>query len=299
MRRIPPFAAVRAFEATARLMSFTRAAEELCISQSAVSHQVRQLEDGLGARLFDRMPRGLELTPRGRTYLKFLTQILDMLEAATEEVRGEAAEELTIKGTPGVINLWLLPRLRRLAEETGLQVRLMTALPPTDFTRGDCDVTIHWGAKPVFGAVVEPFMATPKIAVASPRLAADFASDPAGAFRRAVKLRDLTDDAWEEWAKGAEVDVGQLDGPMFPDCAMVQTAVLADQGIALAYEALVAGELAAGRIVRIHPHATGEKLIYSLAYPESLRNSARVRIFRNWLFSEVGLTSEAPLMAAE
>lgn len=289
-RALPPIAATRAFEAAARHLSFTKAASELCVSQSAISHQVRQLEDFLGCRLFRRDPRGLSLTPEGASYRAEVAGLFDALEESTARLRRTAEAPLAVRSTPAFAARWLIPRMRRFTEATGIELRLHTGLPPTDFAGGLFDVVIHWGDAPVPGVVVEPFMSTPKIAVCSagllqgrerPRVPDDLAGF--------TLLHDEVGDCWAEWLRGAgSTRVDPDKGPSFAHCDLVLDAVEHDQGVALAYAALVERELASGRFVRLFEHETVPKTIYSVAYEAHRQRSGRIRRFRDWIFAESG-----------
>lgn len=293
-RKLPPFPALRAFEAAARLGSFRAAAEELCVTPSAISHQVRKLEVFLGHALYDRDGHVTLLNAAGQAYLDRVTPIMDDLEARTADLFGRGTDTiLSVRATPSFLARWLIPRMTSLCAETGLDLRLSAGLPPTDFSSGDVDVIIHWGAEPVTGVVVEPFLATPKIAVAAPTLLSRMGR-PATPHDLAgyTLLRDEEADCWAEWLAGAgATGVDPSRGPVFAHCELALTAAERGQGVALAYEALVIDDLAEGRLVRLFPHRTREKLIYSVAYPEAVRRNRHVRAFRDWLVGQTRASS--------
>jgi len=295
-RRLPPFPAVRAFEAAARLGSFRAAGDELAVTPSAISHQIRKLEEHLATRLFDRDADGPVLNTAGRAYLERLTPVLDELEFHTKELfERDVAETLSVRGTPCFIARWLIPRLPRLRAYTGLDVRLSAALPPTDFSPGDVDVIIHWGGDPVDGVVVEPFLSTPKIAVASPSFLRRHGPilDPLDLGKFPL-LRDEVGCRWKDWlAEAGVADRVSADGQSFPHCEMVLTAVERDQGIGLAYAALVEADLAERRLVQLFDYRTEEILIYSVAYPVERRRQRSICAFRDWIMSEVTPSSAA------
>jgi len=134
-RKLPPLAAIRAFESAARLGSFTDAAIELNVTQSAISHQVKRLEELIGRDLFLRSPRGIELTAIGQTYRRELTELLDRLDHCTERlVQHDFREVLRIRATPAFTTRWLLPRMRTFsAEYPDLDYDVTIGFPPTDF----------------------------------------------------------------------------------------------------------------------------------------------------------------------
>ena len=147
-RRLPPLNAVRAFEAAARHLSFTRAAEELNVTQAAVSHQVKALEDRLGVPLFRRLNRGLLLTDAGGLYRKELEDILDRLEQATERLRAtEAVGLLTVSTNTSFASKWLVPRLQRFRDRRpDIDVRIDADDALTDFRRDNVDLAIRYGS---------------------------------------------------------------------------------------------------------------------------------------------------------
>ena len=294
MRRLPPFSAMRAFEAAARHLSFTDAAKELGISQSAISHQVRQLEEFLDTSLFVRRPRRLELTRAGGFYLESLSGLMDGLEEATRSVSDEAGGALRVRATPTFAARWLTPRMDRFTARHGVSLIISTGLPPTDFSRGEHDVEIHWGAAPVEGVVVEPFMSTPKIAVCAPEKAERLRRTGPAGLKEETLLRDETDDCWEEWLASAGIEgVDHTKGPAFAYCDLAITAAERGQGVALSYKALVEDDLAAGRIEQVFPQQTQDKVIYSVAYPKSRRFSRKIVDFRDWVFEEMA-AEESP-----
>ncbi|MEM7177379.1 MAG: LysR substrate-binding domain-containing protein [Pseudomonadota bacterium] len=300
-RSLPPFPALRAFEAAARLGSFRAAGEELCVTPSAISHQVRKLEAHLGNQLYTRAPTGPVLNALGVAYLAHLTPLLDAIEAGTGALFPRRAQEtLSVRGTAGFISRWLIPRLDRMHAATGLDVRLSTGMPPTDFSSGNVDVIIHWGAEPVEGVVIEPFLATPKIAVAAPDYLtrAGRPATPADLLAGHALLRDDQQDCWQEWLARAGVALPSAPtGQVFAHCELALIAAERAQGIALAYAALVEDDLACGRLIRLFPDRTDEKLIYSFAYPHHARKNAKILALRDWIMQEVASPAKDPALA--
>jgi LysR family glycine cleavage system transcriptional activator len=139
-RKLPPFAAIRAFEAAAQSGSFKAAAEELCLSPSAISHQIRVLEDYLDTRLFVRTPQGVELTHTGGNLAGKLSQLLDGLDAATRAARGSRQDTIRVLSTPGFAARWLVPRLDRFEHGHAVRIRVAEGAPSTEFARDDADI---------------------------------------------------------------------------------------------------------------------------------------------------------------
>ncbi|MBK0399274.1 LysR family transcriptional regulator [Limibaculum sp. M0105] len=294
-RRIPPLAALRAFEAAARHLSFRDAADELCVTQSAVSHQLRSLETLLGQELFARGHNRISLTRAGRAYLAEVAPVLDRLARATERV-GRTAERLSVRATPAFAARWLIPRLDRFAALCPeVEISISTGLPPTDFSDGT-DVVIHWGADPVAGARVAPFFASPRGPVASPALLEQrgHPSHPA-ALATFPLLRDEVMDGWSDWflAVGA-APPDRPTAPSFAHCELAMNAAESGQGVALAYLRLVERELADGRLVRLFDGESGPYLIYSVACPADRQDEPVIAAFRDWITAEGRAAGELP-----
>jgi LysR family glycine cleavage system transcriptional activator len=287
-RQLPPFAAVRAFEAAARHRSFKTAAEELCLSPSAISHQIRALEEYLDTALFERVGNRLELTLTGRGYAGRLTGLLNGLEDSTSAIRQAGERPLRVLCTPGLAARWLVPRLDRLEFGDRVRLRVSTGAPSTDFASNDSDVVIQWSTDLTPGVVTEPLMQSNRYPVISPHL-----RDAEGVERPEDLLRlrlmyDETDDAWGDWFAAAGLPDPVLPkGPVFPNCELATTAAERGQGVSLAYDSVVRGTLASGRLVRLFETVTMPMIIYSVAYREDRAGDPIIRAFRDWLFDQV------------
>lgn len=308
-RKLPPFPALRAFEAAARHGRFRDAAEELCVTPSAISHQVRTLETYLGRPLFVRGTRQVELTRDGRTYLEDVSPILDSLEASTRMVAGESfSGKLRLKMTEGFSKRWLIPRLGEyLGQYPDVDVSIETGLPPTDFRNGELDLIIHWGDDPVQGVVVDPFMSSARIPVCS----ADFLERNPD-LRRPEDLlgktliRDEVSDGWQEWfALIGKQEKCPRGGPVFAHCELTMSAAESGLGVALGFKAMIGKSLAGGELIAPFALESPARTIYSVAYPEHRRDDPVIVSFRDWLFAEVlketspDLADEALLPAAQ
>jgi LysR family glycine cleavage system transcriptional activator len=290
-RNLPPFAAIRAFEAAARHGSFTLAADELNVTQSAISHQVKRLEEFLDTPLFVRAPQGLDLTPAGQDYLEELIGILDRLDASTRRVCHPNQPELVrIRATPAFTTRWLLPRMHRFqSKHPDLDYEIANGLPPTDFSQGDVDVFIHWGTDPVAGAQVEPFFKSARAPVASVEFLRNAPEIKRPADLVAVTLlHDKVLDGWSQWFESCGVvPPATLRGPRFAHCELALQAAESGQGVALPYTALIQTELESGRLVRLFDQETPPVIIYSLAYQESDADEPKIKGFRDWIFEEI------------
>jgi LysR family transcriptional regulator, glycine cleavage system transcriptional activator len=287
-RQLPPFAAIRAFEAAARHKSFKNAAEELCLSPSAISHQIRALEAYLDTALFERLGNQLELTLTGRGYAGKLTGLLGGLEESTNAVRRTGQRSLRVLCTPGLAARWLVPRLDRLAFGDRIRLRVSTGAPSTDFATNDSDVVIQWSTDETPGVVTEPLMQSIRYPVISPALKqAERVDNPADLLRLRL-IYDETDDAWEAWFAAAGLPKAELPaGPFLPNCELATTAAEQGQGVSLAYDSVARYTLASGRLVRLFEAVTIPRIIYSVAFAEEHAGDPLIRKFHDWLVREV------------
>lgn len=299
-RRLPPFAAIKAFETAARHLSFKAAADELCVTPSAVSHQIRTLEEFLDTALFERAGNRLTLTHTGRAYQGRLTGLLDGLDDSTRAASARHADVLRVLSTPSFAARWLVPRLDRIPGAENLRLRVSEGAPSTDFARNNADVVIQWGHDPVPGVVVEPLMASRRYPVATPDLVRQEAIARPQDLLEQRLLRDAEGNGWAGWFRAAGVDARALPpGPRFAHCELVATAAERGQGVALVYDAVMRDTIAAGRLVRLFETVSLPRTIYSVAFLEASAGEARVRAFRDWLFAEVAAEGDlAPNAAA-
>jgi len=287
-RQLPPFAAIRAFEAAARHLSFKAAAIELCVTPSAVSHQIQTLEDFLATSLFNRHGNRLELTRTGSAYVGKLTGLLDALDETTRAARGNTRKGLRVLSTPGFAARWLVPRLDRLSFGNDIRLRVSEGAPCTDFVVNDADVVIHWADDPVPGVVVEPLMSSGRYPVISPDLKKRAAVERPEDLLRVTLLRDEVMDGWADWFRAAGLGKPDLpSGPQFPHCELSTTAAERGQGVALAYDAIVRSTLEGGGLVRLFEAITLPVTIYSVAYPEARAHDPVICAFRDWVFEQV------------
>jgi LysR family glycine cleavage system transcriptional activator len=294
-RKLPPFAAVRAFEAAARHESFKKAAEELCLSPSAVSHQIRGLEEFLDTKLFERDGNTLCLTHTGRAYAGKLTHLLDGFEASTSEITRQDDRPIRILSTPGFAARWLVPRLDRSPMGSRVRLRVSVGAPSTDFATNDADLVVHWSDAPVPGVVVEPLMESARFPVAHPDYIAEHGIAHPRDLTKVTLMHDEVMDAWESWFRIADVVPPRMPrGPTFPNCELATTAAEQRQGVSLAYDAVVRGTLEAGRLVRLFDAVTMPFVIYSVAYAEHRAEDPMIRDFADWLHAESRAEGAAP-----
>ena len=297
-RRLPPLNALRAFEAAARHLSFTRAAEELHVTQAAVSHQIKGLEEWLGMPLFRRLNRALMLTEAGQTYLPAVRDALDTLAQATDRLfRRDSAGALTISTMPSFAAKWLVMRLGRFqARHPELEVRLHATPQLADFAQQDVDVAIRFGSGRWPGLRSERLMTEDIFPVCSPALLrGGLPLARPEDLRRHTLLHDDYMITWAIWAEAAGLTGIDLHrGPRFNDSALILQAAMEGAGVALARGVLVADDVAAGRLVRLFDiHLPGDYAYY-VAAPPPYFSRPKVRAFRDWLFEEAALSGQVP-----
>ncbi|WP_305972269.1 MULTISPECIES: LysR substrate-binding domain-containing protein [unclassified Mameliella] len=298
-RKLPPFAAVRAFEAAARHMSFKKAAEELCLSPSAISHQIRALEGHLDTQLFERRGNELSLTLTGHGYVQSLTVFLDGVAESTRSVCEAGRRPFRVLCTPGFAARWLVPRLNRLSFGDRLRLRVSEGAPSTDFASNDADVVIQWADDLTPGVRTEPIMESHRYPVVSPDLLARTRVRSPEDLLNLTLMHDEVLDAWAEWFETAGLAPPQMPrGPVFPNCEFATTAAEQGQGVSLAYDAMVRGTLDAGRLVRLFDTVTMPVVIYSVAYPEAKAGDPMIREFRDWIFAEAAEDMPRPRRVA-
>ena len=298
VERLPPLNALRTFEAAARHLSFVEAADELCVSPAAVSHQIRMLEDHLGTALFHRSSRSLSLTEAGATLVPEVREAFARLNNATRELRRrEFAGPLTVGVPPSFAGKWLIPRLPRFRERCPeIEVRVASASDLVDFGRNDVDVAIRYGKGKYPGLRSELLMATEHFPVCSPSLAA---GDPPlrtpDDLRHFVLLHDEIPAGlpalpnWDTWLRAAGAKgVDTRSGPRFNNSFLTLEMAIAGNGVALALSALVSADLEDGRLVR--PFALGlpSEFSFFVLYPPTSLEKPKIKMFRAWLHEEAG-----------
>jgi LysR family glycine cleavage system transcriptional activator len=284
--RLPPLHALRAFEAAARLESFSRAAEELHVTHGAVSHQVRALEEFLGAALFARNGRRVALTADGRAFAERVRAALrDIGEAANSFRRPERANRLTVSLLPSFAARWLMPRIGRfMAKHPEISVNVHASLALVDFERDEVDMAIRFGRGDWPRVDAEKFMDDEYFPVASPRFnRGRLPVRPAELAQ--FRLVTSDDEPWTPWFRAAGVKLAEPAGPIFSDSSMVVQAAVDGRGIALARRSIAEGDLAAGTLVRLFDIATPAPGSYYLVRPAGAL-SEKVAAFRAWMLEE-------------
>ncbi len=297
MRRLPPLAAIRAFEAAARTENFTAAAAELGMTQAAVSYQVKSLEERMGAPLFVREKGRVRLTALGIRLLPALSTAFDTIEAAFASHREEDESLLTITTTHTFANTWLAWRLGAFqVDHPDLAVRMTTSNELVDMRSGDADVAIRAGRGDWEGLDHHELFKSSFTPMTSPECIGDV---EAQLGRRLLPtdmpnqhLINPSDDWWQQWFadNGVPVDDGvfRRPGVRLDSQADEGHAAMAGQGFALLTPLLWKGDVAAGRLIVPFPDRVSTRgWAYWLVYPSERRMVPKVKRFREWLLAEM------------
>jgi LysR family glycine cleavage system transcriptional activator len=289
-RFLPPTALLMAFEAAARTQSFTIAARELNLTQSAVSRQIRGLEDMLGSALFHREKQQVKLTSAGSAYARDVREVLGRLANATLGFRANPeGRSLHIAVLPLFGARWLMPRLSDFhARHPGINVNLSTRLVPFDFKLDTVDAAIHFGPAEWPGAQLSFLMSERVVPVCSPGLRRKLKPASPRDLRDAPLLHLVSrPDAWERWFQAMDVDPGEVHGALFDQFTLIAEAARCDLGVALLPEFLIERELASGELVRALKRPLVSRDAYYLARPDTLEGHEPLESFRRWLSTQV------------
>ena len=301
-RRLPPLNALRAFEAAARHLNFSRAADELSVTPGAVSQQIQNLEDYIGAALFKRTPRGLLLTDAAQTALPALREAFDRLaEAASLLTAAVDGRRLTLTAPPSFAAKWLVPRLGRFEQaHPQVDVWLSADMDLVDFAGGDIDLAVRYGAGAYPGLETQRLMQETVIPVTSPETVAANPLNAPSDLARHVLLHDGSPDAdescpdWQMWlaARGIK-GVDGSRGPRFNQSSLVIEAAMAGRGVALAKRALAQDDLDAGRLVAPMAISTNVDFAYYVVHPKAKARLPQVKAFVTWIVAEAAAHDEA------
>ena len=289
-RRLPSLNAMRAFEAAARHLSFTLAAHELHVTQAAVSHQIKSLEDHLGMPVFKRLNRALVLTSAGQALFPAVSEALDIMASAVDRLHNQdQSGELTITTMDSFAATWLVPKLGRFRKSNpDIDVRITTTDTSVDFARVDVDMAIRYGAGDWPGLSVERLMTEELFPVCAPSLlqSGPPLCCPADLKNHTLLHDDLRED-WRMWlmASGEDnVDAGK--GPGYQHSNLVLLAAEQGDGVALARSVLVQDALAAGRLVKPFDVTMPTEYAYYMVCPHENLDRPKVKAFRQWLIDE-------------
>ncbi|CAN7706791.1 transcriptional regulator GcvA [Pseudorhodoferax sp. LjRoot39] len=303
-RPIPPLNALRAFEVAARHLSFTRAADELFVTPSAVSHQIKTLEENLGMPLFLRDSKSLTLTAAGKAYLPGVQEAFKQLVFATHQLhQSQGVPSLKINLPPTFAVKWLTPRMQRFMQaHPDIDLKISTAKEMVDFTREDFDMAVRYGRGTYPGLYSELCLPVEVFPVCSPALL----QDPARPLKTPQDLRrhtllhdestypDVSNPNWAMWLEqvGA-TDVDSTRGPSFWPSHLVIGAALDGLGVALAKKHWVVDDIARGRLVRPFEGSMQVEFAYYLIFPEDRAADPRINAFLAWVREELARDAAA------
>jgi DNA-binding transcriptional LysR family regulator len=291
---LPPLDLIQGFEAAARSLSFTKAAEELSLTQSAISRQIRALEDSLGVALFERRPRSLALTEEGRTLYRVAAEALERLQEAASRLRAMASvPHLTVSTTGGFASLWLIPRLRTFTVlHPDVDVRISATYKTVDLERSGVDVAVRYckpeeapeGVIRLFDEEVFP--------VCSPALQADGTRplrEISGLAHHSLLYMDHASDHmdWDTWlAAHGHAGLKPAASMRFDTYEQMIGAAVAGQGVAMGIGRLVQGLMAAGKLVAPFGESTEGARAYFIVRSTLTRDRPHVQAFVDWLVEE-------------
>ena len=294
-RRSLHFNSLRAFEAAARHLSFSRAADELAVTHSAVSHQVHLLEQMLGIDLFVRTNRGVVLTEAGQTLLPVLADSFDTIANTLDGlITAPGQDHLKVTTTPTLAAKWLIPRLGDWrAAHPDIAIHLHPALAYLDLRAGDADVAIRCGIAPWPGLVDEFVLPIHMAPVCSRSFLGQLgdAPRPRDVLGQTLIHADITGhelgEEWRTWLAAAGVATpAALPGLSFHDPSLALQAAMDGLGIAMGYLELAAADIEAGRLVRPFPFAVAHHFSYYLVYEGARAREPGIAAFRDWVLGQ-------------
>jgi LysR family transcriptional regulator, glycine cleavage system transcriptional activator len=286
---LPPLPSLRLFEAAARHESFRKAAEELGLTASAVSHGVDSLEKWLGVELFRRRPRGVTLTPAGRHLLPYVSEGLSMIALGAQRLPGRRAERrVVLSVAPSFAQLFLVPRLPRFrALHPGIRISIDTSHRQALFPMEGVDLSIRMGKGAWPGVKSDLLFRERLVPVASPAYLASASRTGTIDWPKATYLRvSSVEYDWNAWIEGAQAKVEVVDDLHFDTTMLASEAASAGLGIAIGRMPLVVPDLNAGRLVKADARIVDIETGYWLVGPSGQETRPAIQSFRRWLLDE-------------
>lgn len=286
--RLPPLNSLRLFEAAARLFSFKAAADELLVTPSAVSHGIQSLEEWLGTALFERTPRGLNLTPAGRDYYPVVRDALSSLAMGSERVSSTRnGNRLAISAAPTFATRWLVPRLPHFRERhPDIAVTIDTAQDRADLSDAAVDLAIRMGRGDWDGLVADRLFSEELVPVCTSELAGRFADGPLD-DALLIHVTTVSED-WGHWARGAGLPPPAIErGLRFDTIQMAFDAACQGLGIVIGRKPLVNAELESGRLQELRPMVVKSSTAYWLLCSPAHVNEPAIAAFRSWMTEQV------------
>jgi LysR family transcriptional regulator, glycine cleavage system transcriptional activator len=299
-RRLPPLNALRVFEAAARNLSFTRAAQELNVTQAAISHQIKALEEHLGLSLFRRLNRALLLTDEGQSLFPAVRDALDGLAEATGRLRArETGGTLTVSTLPSFAVKWLVPRMSHFQDQhPDIDLRISAKEYLVDFTRDGIDVAVRFGGGEWSGLRADWMADEALTPVCSPAFASRLAS-----LDDLAHVTLLHEDmlplglfpTWATWLAAAGVQgIDPTRGPRFSHTHLMLQAAMDGRGVALGQVLIVGDDLAAGRLTAPFDFRLPTGFAYYVVCPVAAAERPKVKAFRDWVMAEMAAAPVGP-----
>ncbi len=291
-RLMPSLSALMAFEAAARLGNTTRAAEELHLTQGAISRQIKLLEEQLGIMLFERIRQRIVLTQAGSYYADEIRQTLDRFAGVT-------AQAISFRTAGGILRLgmlptfgtkWLIPRLHDFfSQHRGITVNFSSHIHQVDFQRDQLDAAIHFGDDEWPGVVLHRLLGEEIVPVASPKLIQqEKIKKPDDLVRTTLLAQTTRLDAWANWFRSRQLDsLESTPTLVFEQFAMIIQASIANLGVALVPKVLVKDEVKNGDLVELFGSSVIDDKAYFLAYPRDRADYPPLVAFRDWLLGQI------------
>lgn len=290
-RRLPPLNSLKSFEAAGRLLSFTRAAQELNVTQAAVSHQIKVIEAYLGVTLFVRAPRKLLLTEQGRALLPEVIEAFDKISNAIGTVRLEPSRKMvSVRLAPSFAAKWLSPRLKYFwLQYPEIDLCLYHAHPAVDFDREQIDIAVTYGKGDWPGVVADPILSLDFFPVCTPAfMSNDKPLSDINNLRYYTLLHDASYECWADWLKLAKIEeINAHKGSIIDDTNVLIQAAVDGQGIALGSNTFVHDLLDSGKLIKPFDITLVNDFAYYVVCPEAHLQNPSVRAFKDWLLELV------------
>jgi LysR family glycine cleavage system transcriptional activator len=290
MSPLPPLSAIRVFEAAARLENFTAAAQELGMTQAAVSYQVKLLEERLGISLFQRTGRKVALTEKGREIAPILTRAFDQMRQGFAALTQDHSAVLSISCTNSFAHLWLAPRIGAFQmRHPNLAVRIMADDAVVDLARDGIDLAVRGGKGEWPGLEAKLLTHNRLVPMCSPAWRDRYGPVADAQALHALPRLSPDDMWWHEWFAAMGVEADPADGPpgiALDSQVMEGRAAIAGQGVAILNHFLWRAEVEAGQLVEAVPSYVREIASYWLVYPPHARNTPKIKAFRDWISAE-------------
>ena len=296
-RRLPPLNSLKSFEAAGRLLSFTRAAQELNVTQAAVSHQIKVIEEFLGVPLFIRSPRKLVLTEQGRALLPEVIEAFDKVSNAIGALQQEPSNKMvSVRLAPSFAAKWLSPRLKYFwLQYPEIDLCLYHAHPAVDFDREQIDIAVTYGKGDWPGVLADPILSLDFFPVCTPAfMSNDKPLSDINNLRYYTLLHDASYECWADWLKLANLEeINANKGTIIDDTNVLIQAAVDGQGVALGSKTFVQDLLDSGKLIKPFDITLANDFAYYIVCPEAHLKNPSVRAFKDWLLELIDENIEA------